>query len=95
MHVEQAPHKYCDTPGHVDFTVEVERSACLDSAVAVVLSVRLSLSRNSLEQADKYNVPRIAFVKMDRVGADYAVSWIWLKTVWCEPLTCCHSNWLR
>src|SRR4026209_2118527 len=79
-HCEWAGHRIniIDTPGHVDFTIEVERSLrVLDGAVAVFDSVAgvEPQSETVWRQADKYSVPRICFMnKMDRIGADFYVS---------------------
>ncbi len=74
-HWREARINIIDTPGHVDFTVEVERSLrVLDGAMAIFSAVEgvEPQSETVWRQADKYGVPRIAYVnKMDRVGADF------------------------
>src|SRR3954465_5690567 len=73
-----------DTPGHVDFTIEVERSLrVLDGAVVVFSAVDgvEPQSETVWHQADKFKVPRLAFInKMDRVGADHAAVVDQIKT---------------
>jgi elongation factor G len=73
-----------DTPGHVDFTVEVERSLrVLDGAIALFDSVAgvEPQSETVWRQADKYRVPRIAYInKMDRTGADFAGAVVTMRT---------------
>lgn len=80
-----------DTPGHVDFTVEVERSIrVLDGAVALFCSVGgvEPQSETVWRQADKYHVPRLAFVnKMDRIGADFFGAIVMMKQrLGCHPV---------
>ena len=64
-----------DTPGHIDFTIEVERSMrVLDGAIAIFSAVEgvQPQSESVWRQADRYGVPRVCFInKMDRVGADH------------------------
>ncbi len=80
-----------DTPGHVDFTIEVERSLrVLDGAVAVFDSVAgvEPQTETVWRQADKYNVPRMCFVnKMDRIGADfYRCVDMMIDRLGCKPM---------
>jgi elongation factor G len=80
-----------DTPGHVDFTIEVERSLrVLDGMIAVFSAVEgvEPQSETVWRQADKYNVPRIAFInKMDRIGSDfYNVLDMMRKKLGCDPV---------
>ena len=85
-----------DTPGHVDFTIEVERSLrVLDGAVAVFDSVAgvEPQSETVWRQADKYSVPRMCFVnKMDRIGADFFRCVDMIKTVWGQTRWCCNCR---
>jgi len=90
-----------DTPGHVDFTIEVERSLrVLDGAVGVFSAVEgvEPQSETVWRQADKYHVPKIAFLnKMDRIGADFFATVEMMKTkLSANPWCCsCRSGWAR
>ena len=80
-----------DTPGHVDFTAEVERSLRVLDGAVVVFSAREGVEAQSetvWRQADKYHVPRIAFInKMDREGADFFVTLQEIeKRLECKPV---------
>jgi elongation factor G len=94
-HVLEGPHgKMCrfniiDTPGHVDFTIEVERSLrVLDGAIAL-LDANAGVEPQTetvWRQADKYNVPRMIFCnKMDKTGADFYRSVSMIKSVLVQP----------
>ncbi len=86
-----------DTPGHVDFTAEVERCLRVLDGAVVVFSAREGVEAQSetvWRQADRYDVPLLAFInKMDREGADFDATLRQLKDRLARNRWCCRSPW--